>query len=573
MTKSELSRILLLSACTGLAGCSTDSARFGDFYADALPTRADAANIDMRTTASVPPGSVGTQGGVPLPVASMQGVAPSYPSGPLGAPTASGRTAGIAPAAPWNANSPATTNQAVASRSLTPLPMPGTTGPNGSYDAVDRNPVPLPPQAPSTTPQANGMSIAERVRAALPKVSRKSAEPAPATAAKRIPALDRVVTAVKTPTAKGWSSGSTSGSSVVVREGETLYNLSKRFGIPVASIMSANGITDVRSVAAGRTLTIPTYNYSTEAPISAPDANPDVRAARGARGMKGEPLTASVPAPNVRGSYSTAAMTQQPIEPSPVAAAAIVQPRDLSLSDAASVAVKPGDTLYRIASRAGTSVSALRAANSLSSDSIRVGQVLYIPRGAATSPVRAEPKPVEPAAAATATPPPAPTPVQVASVEPQSLPRTNPQPEPAVVSQPSAPAQTAATTSPKSGAASDGMRWPINGRLVRDFGGSSKGIDISAPKGSPIRAAEGGKVLYAGSGLKELGKTVLVQHDSGLVTVYGYADDLRVAKGQTVSRGDVLASSGMSKVSNTPAVHFQVRKGSTPVDPTSYLRR
>ena len=120
------------------------------------------------------------------------------------------------------------------------------------------------------------------------------------------------------------------------------------------------------------------------------------------------------------------------------------------------------------------------------------------------------------------------------------------------------------------------FRWPVQGRVVRGFGdrnGSrrSDGLDISVPQGSPVKAAENGVVIYAGEGLKEFGKTVLIRHDNGLVTVYGHADEILVERGATVRRGQDIAKAGMTGDTDVPMLHFEVRKDSTPVDPTQFL--
>ena len=102
-------------------------------------------------------------------------------------------------------------------------------------------------------------------------------------------------------------------------------------------------------------------------------------------------------------------------------------------------------------------------------------------------------------------------------------------------------------------------------------GKSNDGIDISVPEGTPVKAAENGVVIYAGDGLKEFGNTVLVRHENGLVTVYGHASSIKVQRGQKVKRGDEIALSGMSGSTDQPKLHFEVRKNSSPVDPSTYL--
>lgn len=119
------------------------------------------------------------------------------------------------------------------------------------------------------------------------------------------------------------------------------------------------------------------------------------------------------------------------------------------------------------------------------------------------------------------------------------------------------------------------MRWPVRGRVISAYGGknagkANDGIDIAVPEGTPVKAAENGVVIYAGDGLKEFGNTVLVRHEDGLVTVYGHASELKVARRQ-VKRGQEIARSGMSGSADMPKLHFEVRKNSAPVDPSSFL--
>ena len=119
------------------------------------------------------------------------------------------------------------------------------------------------------------------------------------------------------------------------------------------------------------------------------------------------------------------------------------------------------------------------------------------------------------------------------------------------------------------------MRWPVRGRVISNYGaGGGKngdGIDIAVPEGTSVKAAENGVVIYAGDGLKEFGNTVLVRHENGLVTFYGHASELKVARGEKVKRGQEIARSGMSGTTDMPKLHFEVRKNSSPVDPSTFL--
>jgi len=116
------------------------------------------------------------------------------------------------------------------------------------------------------------------------------------------------------------------------------------------------------------------------------------------------------------------------------------------------------------------------------------------------------------------------------------------------------------------------FRWPARGRIIEGFkAGGNDGINIAVPEGTSVRAAESGTVAYAGSGLKGYGNLVLIRHPNGFVTAYANNGELDVKAGDTVKRGQIVAKSGQSGNVNSPQLHFELRKGTTPVDPTSYL--
>jgi murein DD-endopeptidase MepM/ murein hydrolase activator NlpD len=116
------------------------------------------------------------------------------------------------------------------------------------------------------------------------------------------------------------------------------------------------------------------------------------------------------------------------------------------------------------------------------------------------------------------------------------------------------------------------FRWPARGRIIQGFkAGGNDGINISVPAGTSVRAAEAGVVVYSGDGLKGYGNLVLVKHPNGFVTAYGNNSELDVKRGEQVKRGQVIAKSGDTGNVNAPQLHVELRKGSTPVDPTNYL--
>ncbi|WP_174293137.1 M23 family metallopeptidase, partial [Sphingomonas bacterium] len=121
-----------------------------------------------------------------------------------------------------------------------------------------------------------------------------------------------------------------------------------------------------------------------------------------------------------------------------------------------------------------------------------------------------------------------------------------------------------------------GFAWPVTGRLLSRFGpGASgerqNGVNIAAPLGTPVRAAADGVVAYAGSAIQSLGGLVIVKHGDNWTSVYGYAARLLVQRGQAVKKGQPLATSGQTGAADRPAVHFELRRGRTPVDPQTQL--
>jgi murein DD-endopeptidase MepM/ murein hydrolase activator NlpD len=167
------------------------------------------------------------------------------------------------------------------------------------------------------------------------------------------------------------------------------------------------------------------------------------------------------------------------------------------------------------------------------------------------------------------------TPKAVASVEPSAKTagkKAEPDKTPIGAVNPTAAAPALNAQQADASGASPEFRWPARGRIIQGFkSGGNDGINISVPEGTSVRAAEDGKVAYAGSALKGYGNLVLIRHPNGFVTAYANNSELSVKSGDTVKRGQVIAKSGQSGDVSAPQLHFELRKGSTPVDPTTYL--
>jgi murein DD-endopeptidase MepM/ murein hydrolase activator NlpD len=99
------------------------------------------------------------------------------------------------------------------------------------------------------------------------------------------------------------------------------------------------------------------------------------------------------------------------------------------------------------------------------------------------------------------------------------------------------------------------------------------GINLAAPRGAPVRAAENGVVAYSGNELRGFGNLVLVKHSGGLMTAYAHNGNLLVSRGDRVERGQTIARVGSTGNVATPQLHFEIRRGRRAVDPMRYLRR
>jgi murein DD-endopeptidase MepM/ murein hydrolase activator NlpD len=269
----------------------------------------------------------------------------------------------------------------------------------------------------------------------------------------------------------------------------------------------------------------------------------------------------------------------QPQQLAPQAAA----PRapQMAAAGGGSHVVKPGETLSSIARNYGVPRGTLAAANGLDINAqVQIGRTLTVPgAGAATNPVAAAPKPATTPVVAAA-PHPAASPVATAPVaaKPAAVATAPATPAPVAVEKPQTIAAVKPAETPDDIRTSSGtqFRWPVRGRVISTFGPKpggqqNEGINVSVPEGTAVKAAEDGVVAYAGSELKGYGNLVLIKHADGYVTAYAHNSELDVKKGDTVKRGQVIAKAGQTGNVTSPQVHFEIRKGSQPVDPSQYL--
>jgi murein DD-endopeptidase MepM/ murein hydrolase activator NlpD len=257
--------------------------------------------------------------------------------------------------------------------------------------------------------------------------------------------------------------------------------------------------------------------------------------------------------------------------------------------------VRPGETIYTVAQRYGADAYDLARVNGIRPPyALKAGEKLMIPtprsvaaRTSATMPAASSARPdrgasldargesvIGPPIGGTARPP-----GESAAVQPIPSPPSPPQASPPTAEK--APAPEPPLPEPPVDAAIGGagrLAWPVRGRVISGYGVKEKGlrndgINIAAPKGAPVRAAEGGSVAYAGNELRGFGNLLLIRHANGFVTAYAHADQILVKRGDAVSRGQIVARVGNTGGVPSPQLHFEVRYGRRAVDPERYLEK
>lgn len=405
------------------------------------------------------------------------------------------------------------------------------------------------------------------------------AQPAPAlapaakpmrTALAAAPHVDRTTTGTVAPAASPFkvaqpdaprvaAAGTPHATEIVVRDGETISGIAQHYKVPADVIMKVNGLSATKGLKTGQKLVIPAYAYSNKVEPKVAEVKPAKDGKHDQPATAPEKVAVLPQQPKLKEGKSaaqvdTSAAANQPKQPKPQMAAA------KATGAAGTYTVQSGDTMSSIARKTGVGVVALKQANGMKDGLLKIGQTLKVPTGGAATVASAKPAKIDPVTTATTQPAAKTTPSEtLASYTP-------PKKDSKVIQQ----AEDDDAVAPDATGIGK-MRWPVRGRVISGFGSGKDGVDIAVPTGTPVKAAENGVVIYAGDGLKEFGNTVLVRHENGLVTVYGHASSIEVQRGQKVKRGQEIALSGMSGTTDSPKLHFEVRKNSAPVDPSGYL--
>ncbi len=352
----------------------------------------------------------------------------------------------------------------------------------------------------------------------------------------------------------------------------------------------------------------------TQSPAApAPIPTPVPIASSAPKPAKSQPLPPIAPPEKPSGSITSQALPAPAATHTPTVTAAPTTPAapQLSIVAGGKTIVEKGETLFALSRRTGVDVNDLISANALQPPyGVQAGQVLIIPplryhrveQGETASSIArryevtlldvvrinnlAEPYgvvigqrvklPSDEQAMVAQAPPlkiPVPTPAVPAPV-PTPIPAPVPAPaKPPVVAAvpapvPAPPPVTTAVAAPR-------FIWPVRGRIIAGFGdlGSGRfndGVNLAVTKGEPVKVAADGVVLFAQS-MRGFGNLILVRHAGNWLTAYAHNDALLVTRGTVVKRGEVIARAGQTGTVTSPQLHFEVRRGSKPVNPVQYL--
>ena len=295
---------------------------------------------------------------------------------------------------------------------------------------------------------------------------------------------------------------------IIVARGDTMYSLARKHNTTVDELAAANDMSAPYVLSVGQKLNMP----GTVKVVTKPSAD-----------------TIAVPTKKSTGVQTTTRV---------------------ALTD---ITVGPGDTLYSISRKYSVPVNDLAVMNKLKAPfTLSVGQKLKVPNLKTAN-------------------------VKVAQADKVVASKTDKVSAPVktetkkISSDPSKKLPAIAARS------SSKFAWPVRGKILSNYGAKSSGlfndgINISAARGTAVKAAENGVVAYAGNEVKGMGNLIIIQHASGWMTVYAHMDSLAVKRGTRVNVGQKIGTVGTTGKVDAPQLHFEIRKGTKAYNPSAYLK-
>jgi len=340
----------------------------------------------------------------------------------------------------------------------------------------------------------------------------------------------------------------TDSDTIIVVRGDTVYSLARKNNMSISEFAKINNLHEPYTLSIGQKLT-------TRAPA----------------------VVAKKEIPNVISQEKV-----QEIKAQKVATVETIKPTSTKRVDLQEITVAKGDTLYSLSRKYEIPVNDLAVMNKLNAPfNLSVGQKLKVPKMDNVQTRSAtEIKKVA-------------TPKTEQKITPAKTVNKNTNTKTSVVTQKSEkPSYTAVSEKPKTKISSDPKKelpkitsrssskfsWPVRGKILSGYGPKqgglvNDGINISAPLGTAVRAAENGVVAYAGNEIKGMGNLVIIQHSDGWMTVYAHLNSMNVKRGNKVSVGQQIGTIGKTGKVDAPQLHFEIRKGTKAYNPTQYLKK
>jgi murein DD-endopeptidase MepM/ murein hydrolase activator NlpD len=324
----------------------------------------------------------------------------------------------------------------------------------------------------------------------------------------------------------------------VAERGDTLNLMAQRVGLPATDLARYNGIQADVPLRQGEIIALPRRVAEPSPATGAIGTGPIQPSNIDVTTLAGNAINNAAPTP----------ITGTPRTPLPQTGQEPIRHQ-----------VERGETAFTIARLYQVPAKSLAEWNGLGSDfAVREGQYLLIPVARVAAPARTP--------AATTTPPGAgsPTPTPPSAARP--LPEDDTANPPAI-GQPDAPVADIGTPTPSANTSQ--MALPVQGSIIRDYRkGRNEGIDIKAAPGTPVKAATAGTVAAITKSAEGV-PIIVIRHPGNILTVYANVDQVQVAKGDTVRRGQAIAR--LRDTESDAYVHFEVRDGFDSVDPGPYL--
>lgn len=330
-------------------------------------------------------------------------------------------------------------------------------------------------------------------------------------------------------------------SEIIVVKGDTVYSLARKNNMTVAEFASINDLHEPYTLSIGQKLKTRAAEQKTAEPVK---KIPNVISEEKAQEIK---------------------------------ARETVKPDSVKRVDVQEIVVEKGDTLYSLSRKYEIPVNDLAVMNKLSAPfTLSIGQKIKVPKLASVptrsvAQVKAETKKITPAKTKTE------------KVATKSV-KTTQKPEKPAYTSNQTKQQSKISSDPKkqlpkiSARSSSKFSWPVRGKILSQYGAKNNGlfndgINISAARGTAVKAAENGVVAYAGNEVKGMGNLVIIQHSDGWMTVYAHLDSMTVRRGNKVNVGQQIGKIGQTGKVDVPQLHFEIRKGTKAYNPIQYLKK